>query len=344
MPAEPADSHPVSSRTRSKATSLQAKENGISQTKTHTETDDTQGKNGSKKQKANVSRKKTGLQKGQSERNSKRLMLQQLKKRNPQDLKSLFGTIDIKWSDLINKMHSFIVNKEPEKLKIMLNLKILDFGCEADMRGDGLFDAETCYIKPVSLAVKYVSLDCLDILVHSENFMELDCKIFPVLAVNLIDTIIRMNSCDFSEFQNLFKCFKLLLSYGAGVGNKIVPLRYIDRHIHETTDHIQLLHAAGADFYFYSDDIDSDPSGFLSYLYRKYNPQPDDSGYYQPKAFQNVCRDFIREYIMDNYAYAINLFVLSKALVLRGHLTKTTADFLVYNLCPDANDNQEVLF
>ncbi len=144
MAAEPADLHPVSSRTRSKGTSLQAtKENGTSKTKTHTETDETQGKNGSKKQKANVSKKKIGLQKGKSERNSKRLMLQELKKTNPQELKSLFGKIDIKWSDLTNGMHSFIVNKEPGKLKILLNLKILDFGCETDMRGDGLFDAET---------------------------------------------------------------------------------------------------------------------------------------------------------------------------------------------------------
>ena len=343
-----ADDHPVSSRTRSKTTLLEENKNKSSKTRGQTVTNDKGEKVIPYKQekKPHNSRKDKGTQTENPQRNSKRLMLKELKKTNPQQLNSIFGKTDITWGDFIKAMYSFIMEKEPRKLKSLLSLEMFDFNYEIDdILGHVLWDEETSYIKPVSLAVNCVSLECLHVLIRSDNLWEPRNKTFVVLQKNLFECIFSMNVCNSSEFVEYLKCFKLLLDFGAGVGHRPWPLQFFDKHIHDTSEHIQFMYAAGANFKLDDEDIiGDDSSGFLMYLKRKHNPQTGNRGSYQPSILQDICRDAIRNYLMDNCWYIINMFLFSSYLADHGLLTRTAADFLVYNLSTDEKGDKKPFF
>ncbi len=336
------DNHPISSRTRSKTNTLKGNEIESSKTESQIVKNDKEDGISPNKQETKCEEEK-GMQTEKPQRISKRLMLKELKKTNPNQLKTIFGKTDISWSDFVNGLHSCIIESEPEKLNMILNLEIFDFECEAtDIINPVLWDKETSYIRPVSLAVDEANVDCLNVLIRSKAFRELRAKMIPVLGISLLSTIFAMNDCDSSEFKKIFKCFKFLLLIGAPLGKKTWPLDYFDQHIHERTEHIQILHAAGADFEFDEEDNYDDPSGFLSYLDKKYNPRPDSRGFYQPRTLQYISRDAIRNYLMDQFVHSVNVFMFTTCLVRQGHLTVTAADYLVYNyLSSDERDDEE---
>ena len=347
LTAESTDDRPISARTRSKTVVMNGTENpGSFKTEDQIVANDSDVKKAVKEKrlsKSAKSTKKNDVQMKKQPRNSKRLMLKELKKTNPQQLETLFGKADITWGDFIGGMHSFIVEKEPEKLKGLLDLEIFDFDNEiTDITGPVLWNIETCHIKPVSLAVNHVSLECLKILIRSEKFWELNTNVFIVLLKNLFQCIFIMNACNSAQFQEYLRCFKLLLSCGASVGIRLWSLRFFDRHIHETSEHVQLLYAAGVEFEFDDEDVvENDSSGFLAYLERKSKSQPDSSGFYQPESLQDICRNAIRNYLRNRYAFATNIFTFSKYFGKHGYLTKTAADFLVYNLSLDEKDSKQ---
>ncbi len=333
-----ADDRPISSRTRNK-TLAEARSQTNSQTrkgkrkKFRVDQGDATGRK-SKKRKIKQTLKRT--------RSSKRLMLQKLNECGPKKLQNLFGTADVGWSIFIHGIYTSIKNSEPENLKAILDLGIFDFGIEirdpfgtdnSDTYGVHSNDKMMAKIKPVSLATNLGRFDCLKVILGSKKFLEWGLKSYPVVSYCLVDCIWFLSFCDSSQFHGYLKCCKLLLANGAYLSKDPWPSYFFER-IHETSEHIQVLYAAGAEFELDNDLVEKDTSGFLKYLHRKYNPEPDSSGFYQPKMLQDSCRDFIRHLPVINF-YRGNNFLFSRILVKMGYLTKTAADFLVFNVSLD---------
>ena len=267
----------------------------------------------------------------------------EVKSNEAEKLKSVFGKTLVTWDECLKEILTAVSNKDSHKLKSIMDLDIFDepqFWTNENfqtVKNIMLLHVLDCkWYKPIEVACSLPSSECLKLLLPVwQNVWQMKDRWFRLLWSGLVTCILKMNEEPVHEFDEYIKCIKLLISYGTHVwNNDSWSVLDFENSLKRTTQHIEILYAAGLPFEVYEEDRDIsgiDFTGFLSYLESKCYPKKDENGLYHVGLLKNICRDEIRHRVIKD-GWSPNIFYFTKEMVDGGHLTLADAKFLVYGL------------